>query len=467
MNLRGKRVVVIGFGKSGISAVRLLLVKGAAEVIVSESKPRSSLQPSYLSSMEVLGVKFETGGHNPDTFKKADLVVVSPGVDPKVYHEALALGIPVIGELELAYKFLTTEERENLIAITGTNGKTTTTAMISELFKFSGYKVFTGGNYGIPLSEYILSQSKVDKIVLEVSSFQLERIEEFRPKIGLLLNITPDHLDRYSSLEEYAFFKYKLFANQISEDYALLPLGDFFYAQFKDLIKGKVLFFSEKENSKSSAFLKEDRVVLNLGEEVESYSLTSFRLLGWHNKLNLAVSLLAGRLMGATPLACERLIREFTGFPHRLEWVGIYNYVIFINDSKATNVDATLQALRGLEGPIILILGGQHKGWTYKPLIPEIKHKVKALILMGAAKEIIYQDLKGATEIFMVEDLSQAVDLSFQLAKPYEIVLFSPACSSYDQFRDYQERGEFFKELVKKYSLLYNQGEAKKGEFYH
>jgi UDP-N-acetylmuramoylalanine-D-glutamate ligase len=221
MDVRGKKVVVVGFGKSGQSAVRLLLVKGA-NVVVSESKPKEKLPPSMVSSFEVQGVVFETGAHREETLRKADLVVVSPGVPQEVYLPALRAGVPVISELELAWSYLSEDEKERTVAITGTNGKTTTTAMVSDLFKFAGEKVFTGGNYGIPLSDYVLSNVKVDRIVLEVSSFQLERIETFAPKVGVLLNITPDHLERYRDLKEYAYYKYRLFENQTPEDFAIL-----------------------------------------------------------------------------------------------------------------------------------------------------------------------------------------------------------------------------------------------------
>jgi UDP-N-acetylmuramoylalanine--D-glutamate ligase len=451
MDLRGKRVVVLGFGRSGQAATRLLLVKGA-EVIVSDVNPRKKLHPSYLSSMEVQGVIFETGGHKVDTLKKADLLVVSPGVPQEVYLPALSAGVPVLSELELAFRFLTLEERSNLIALTGTNGKTTTTAMISELLKLSGYRVFTGGNYGIPLSEFVLSGSRVDKLVLEVSSFQLERIEEFAPRLGLLLNITPDHLDRYSSMEEYAYYKYRLFENQRAEDYALIPLKEPFYPKFKSLVKARVFYFSETEEEGSSAFLRGEEIVLRFQERTETYDLKNFRLLGTHNRINLATGLLAGRIMGATEEACIRLIKEFTGFPHRLEFVGTYGGVTFVNDSKATNVDATLQALRGLSGPLILILGGRHKGASYAGLIPLIKEKVKTLILMGEARFILQEDLGGLVDTYLAEDLPQAIAITFQVAHPGDIVLLSPACSSFDQFRDYQERGDVFKELVKKYA---------------
>lgn len=464
MDLRGKKVVVIGFGRTGQAVTRLLLVKGA-EVIVSEAREREALPPSYLSSMEVQGVIFETGGHKPETLKKADLIVVSPGVPPQVFSPALERGRPILSELELAFRFLSPEERENLIAITGTNGKTTTTAMVSELLKLSGFKVFTGGNYGIPLSEYVLSNVKLDKIVLEVSSFQLERIETFSPKIGLLLNITPDHLDRYRSLEEYAYYKYRLFENQNLSAFSLLPWGEPFFERFKKMVKGQIFWVSEGEREEVSAFFDEERVVLRW-EDKEVYSLREFRLLGTHNRFNLTMALLAGRLSGANPSACQRLIKEFTGFPHRLEYVGTFGGVTFINDSKATNVDATFQALKGLFGPIILILGGRHKGASYLPLAPLIKEKVKVLILMGEARFVIQQELGDLVETYLAEGLPEAIAISFKVSRPGDLVLLSPACSSFDQFKDYQERGEVFKELVKKYAPEYFKENSSK-EVYH
>lgn len=464
MELRGKRVVVVGFGKSGQAVTRLLLVKGA-EVIVSEARPREALPPSFLASMEVQGVIFETGGHNPDTFKKADLIVISPGVPQSVVAPALKKGIPLLGELELAYQLLKTEERDNLIAITGTNGKTTTTAMVSELLKLAGFRVFTGGNYGIPLSEFVLSGIKVDKLVLEISSFQLETIVEFSPKIGLLLNITPDHLDRYNSMEEYAYFKYRLFEKQNNQDWAVLPLEEPFFRVFRELVRGKPLFFAENRKEQASAYLEGEEVVLSLEKE-ERYSLSSFKLLGVHNRLNLACALLVGRLAGADREACEKLIENFVGFPHRLEYVGTFGGVTFVNDSKATNVDATLQALKGLPGPLILILGGRHKGSSYAPLKELIREKVRILILMGEARYIILEELGGTVETYLEENLYSAMRKVFEIAIPGDIVLLSPACSSHDQFRDYHERGEVFRELVLKYAPKFLGNSMERG-IYH
>lgn len=451
MELRNKKVVVLGYGKSGISATRLLLVKGA-NVIISEKRKKEELSPSLISTFEIGGgVIFETGGHRKNTIISADLVVVSPGVPREVYEVCYKKGIPVWSELELAWRFLSQKEKENTIAITGTNGKTTTTSIVSELLKLSGYKVFTGANFGIPLSDYVLSQAKVDKLVLEVSSFQLETVETFSPKVGILLNITPDHLERYQNEEEYAYYKYRLFEKQKKEDYSILPYKEQWFEKFRELVKGILLFFGKEPGI--SAYLKnEEEFVLKIGEEEEIYSFLGFKLKGIHNKLNYLAGSLGARLLGASKESVAKLVKEFVGFPHRLEFIGTFGGVYFINDSKATNVDATLQALNSVNYPVILILGGKHKGASYQPLVPLIKEKVKTLIIMGEAKYIIAEELQGLTETYLVDNLAEALALAFKISKPGDTVLFSPACSSFDQFSDYQERGEIFRELVLKYA---------------
>ncbi len=450
MDMKDKRVVVLGFGKSGKAVVKLLLKIGA-EIIVSEARDLNSISPESLNFFKSQGVYFETGGHKKETLLSADFVVVSPGVPREVYHECLKKEIPVLSELELAWIFL--RNKENTIAITGTNGKTTTTAMVSELLKLSGYRVFTGGNYGIPLSELVVSNVSPDKIVLEVSSFQLENTYTFSPKVGILLNITPDHLERYNSFEEYVYYKYKLFEFQNKDCHAILPVNAPYFDEFKYLIKGNILFFDEKENKEAKAYLRasnissEDGFVLKLKNK-EFYSFLGFKLLGVHNKVNFMVASLGARLLGGTPESIKKIITEFRGFPHRLEYLGEFGGVYFINDSKATNVDATLQALKSLPGSIILILGGKHKGASYSPLIPYIKEKVRILILMGESRSIMAEELNGLTETYISESLSDAVLLAIKCAKPGDIVLLSPACSSFDQFKDYKERGEFFRKVV-------------------
>ncbi|MCD6490431.1 MAG: UDP-N-acetylmuramoyl-L-alanine--D-glutamate ligase [Thermodesulfobacterium sp.] len=467
MDLKNKKVVVLGFGKSGKAAVRLLLKLGA-EVIVSEAKELDAFSSENLELFKSQGVHFETGSHRKETLLSADLVITSPGIPREVYAECLKKDIPVIGEIELAWQFL--KNKEETIAITGTNGKTTTTAMVSELLKLSGYKVFTGGNYGIPLSELVISDVSVNKVVLEVSSFQLENIQSFSPKVGILLNISPDHLERYSSFKEYAYYKYRLFEYQNKNCYAILPFQEKWFNDFKDLINGQILLFDEKENESAKAYLKSSKIsskdgfIINLKDK-EFYSFLGFKLLGIHNKINFMVASLGARLLGSTKESIEKLINKFRGFPHRLEYIGEFGGIYFINDSKATNVDATLQALKSLPSSVILILGGIHKGASYSPLIPYIKEKVRILILMGESRFIIAEELNGFTETYMSETLHDATLLAIKCAKPGDIILLSPACSSFDQFNDYKERGEAFRRVVLNQAFLHFK--EKKKELLH
>lgn len=455
MNLKGKKIVIIGFGKSGKAATKLLLNQEPKEIIVSESMDKSQIPLETLKFFESQGVYFETGGHKKETLLSSDLIVVSPGVPREIYQICIKKGIPVLSELELAWQLLPEPKKSEVIAITGTNGKTTTTAIVSELLKLSGYKVFTGGNYGIPLSELVISNTPVEKIVLEISSFQLENIHTFYPKIGILLNIAPDHLERYTSEEEYAYYKYKIFENQKNENDSILPFQEKWFDKFKKMVKGKLNFFDEKENLKAKAFIKNEGFVLNLQTQ-EFYSFYGFKLLGIHNKINFMVASLGARLGGATQESIRTLIPQFTGFPHRLEYIGEFNGIYFINDSKATNVSATISALKSLPGcSIILILGGKHKGGSYADLIPYIKEKVKTLILMGDSRFILAEELKDLTETHITENLKDATLLAIKSAKPGDIVLLSPACSSFDQFKNYEERGNYFRNLVLTYTNIY------------
>ncbi|HHI96751.1 MAG TPA: UDP-N-acetylmuramoyl-L-alanine--D-glutamate ligase [Thermodesulfatator atlanticus] len=442
--LRGRKVVVMGFGRSGQAALRLLLVLGA-RVVVSEARPREKLSASLLRNFEEQGVVFETGGHRPETLTQADLVVVSPGVPRQQYAPALAKGIPVWGELELAFRFLTPTKK--VIAITGTNGKTTTTAMVTDILRLSGQRVFVGGNYGTPLSEFLLTGEKAEVVVLEVSSFQLETIETFRPKVAVILNITPDHLERYRDFEEYALAKARIYENQKADDFVILPEKLPTPLPFPH---GKVFFFGHE--TKIGARLTPGGFFLQWEEEREFYSFVGFKPLGEHNRLNFAVAALAARLAGATREGVQEAVRAFVGFPHRLEFIGSFGGVYFVNDSKATNVDATVKALEGLSAPIVLIMGGQHKGGSYRPLLSLVKEKVRLLILMGESRYLMAEDLGGIVETKIVENLEEAVAVAISEARVGDTVLLSPAAASFDQFENYQERGDVFRELVLGYA---------------
>ncbi len=462
--LKEKRVVVIGFGRSGQAAVKLLL-KCGARVIVSESKPLDYFSEELINSFVRDGVAFEVG-HAEALLSSADLVVVSPGVPKEVYKICIRKDIPVIGELELAWQCLPRELKENTVAITGTNGKTTTTAMCGEMLRLSGYKTFIGGNYGIPLSDLVVKGAKVEKVVLEVSSFQLETIETFSPRIGVLLNITPDHLDRYSSFEEYAYYKYRLFEYQGREDFSILPLREAWFHKYRPLVRGKIIYFAEEPFPGKGAFLKEEKeLVIRLDEE-EVYDFSSFKLCGMHNRLNCAAAALSARLIGARKEAVSELIDTFVGFSHRMEYIASFAGVDFINDSKATNVDATLKALESLSGSVILIMGGRFKGGKYEVLRPQIKAKVKTLILMGEARERLGEELEGVVETKYAKNLKEAFQLALKASKPGDVILLSPGCASFDEFKNYEERGEAFRRLVLEEAPRFY-GEEKSQRVYH
>ena len=451
--LRGARVVVLGFGRSGRAAARLLAVLGA-RVLVSENRTAEELPPGEYYAFLERGVEFETGGHRPETLLSADLIVVSPGVPPAVYREAREKGIPVIGELELAWRAL--RKKVPLVAITGTNGKTTTTAMVSDILRLSGFRVFTGGNFGVPLSEYVLSGEPAERVVLEVSSFQLETIENFQPEVGVILNLAPDHLERYEDLADYARAKLRVIENLSGEGVGLLPHPGLFGAGGEILLRelsetrGRLLFFGDFPGLPVEVRERDFVLKLEGGEEV--YSFSGFRLCGRHNRLNFAVAAMAARLVGGRPEAVKKALRSFVGFPHRLEYIGSFGGVYFVNDSKATNVDATARALESLSPPLILIAGGLHKGASYRPLYELVKSRVRLLILMGASRFVMAEELSGATEIRLVENLPEALAVALREARPGDTVLLSPAAASFDQFSGYEERGEVFRDLVLSYA---------------
>ncbi len=461
MDLRGAKVTVLGFGNSGKAATRLLLVLGA-DVTVSEARDWDELPQGDLYNFLEQGVRFETGGHSEDLLLSSDLVVVSPGVSPEVFEGARKKGIPVWGELELAYRTL--KDKKSVVAVTGTNGKTTTVAMVSDILKLSGFRVFTGGNFGIPLSEYVLSGEGAHWVVLEVSSFQLETVSSFKPRAAAVLNLTPDHMERYGTLEEYARTKLKVFQNQGEDDIAVLPHpglfgwgGELLLNELTEL-RSRLLFFGDHPGL--DAEVSDLRLVLRAFGAEETYSFAGFRLLGRHNRLNFAAAALLARACGASEEAVEKALKSFVGFPHRMEFVGSFGGVYFVNDSKATNVDATLKALEGLSGPLVLIAGGLHKGASYRPLFELIRKKVRVLILMGASRFVMAEELSGATETYMVEGLADAVALAFKLARPGDTVLLSPAAASFDQFENYEERGDVFRELVLNYAPKYLKEES-------
>ena len=445
MELKGKTVLVVGLARTGAATVQFLAKRGA-KVKASDAKTSAELAP-FLEPLLDLAVDFELGGHTESFFSDSDLIVMSPGVPlnlPPV-AKALAKGIPVIGEVELAFRFL----RRPLIAITGTNGKTTTTTLVGEMLRGSGKKVFVGGNIGSPLIGYVAGPQDDDWVVAEISSFQLERVGDFRPKISALLNLTEDHLDRYETFGEYAAAKERIFARQKKEDYALLNADDPLVSALAPGLEPQVLLFSARRAVSFGSYLTPEGIIFQGPNGTrEMFDLSRIRIKGAHNLENLMAAVAVAKMCGCPREALQRVMEEFPGIEHRLEWVRRLDGVSYFNDSKGTNVGSVVKSLQSFEEPVILIAGGKDKGGDYGPLKGLIAERVKGMALIGEAKERMFSALGGLTESAKLGSLEEAVRWARSKARPGGIVLLSPACSSYDMFANYQERGKRFKEIV-------------------
>ena len=433
------RVLVVGLGTTGVALIKFLASLGK-RVTVTDMKGQDQLS---FSLGELAGVPFVSrlGGHKKEDFIDHRLIVISPGVetDNEYLKVARKEGARVIGEIELASSFI----KEPIIAVTGTNGKTTTTTLLGEIFREAFGEIFVGGNIGNPLINYVSTGQKADWVIVEVSSFQLETIETFRPHIAILLNITEDHLDRYPSFEAYVSAKERIFENQTASDYALINSR----LKAPDAIKARVLSFSTSETEGVDAFLADGLLSVSLGENRYQYRREISPLVGIHNSENLLASLMASHLAGIEQPVIERALAGFKGLAHRVEFVREVGGVRFFNDSKATNVDAAKRALESIEGGVVLIAGGKDKGGSYGAIIP-FASRISGLVLLGEAKERIEKELGPYTKTYAEASLADAVKRAFSVASPGETVLFSPMCSSFDMFRDYKERGNIFKEVV-------------------
>ena len=448
--LRGKRVVVVGMAATGMAAAEFLSQQGAT-VIVTEIKTADMLG-DYPRRLRSLNVELEMGQHAPATFDSADVIVLSPGVDPAALPlaRARAKGIPIVSEVELASWFLTPP----LIAITGTNGKSTTTALIGHLLFAWGKKVFVGGNIGTPLTQYLLGDDAADYIVAEISSFQLEAITTFRPFISLLLNVGEDHLTRHPTLAAYAAAKARIFQNQGVNDWAVLNHDDMIVRSLIPQIKAQLLLFSREQQGGDLGawFEAPDTVVYKGKSKEERFSLARVKIKGMHNVENIMAAVAAAMICGAPREIIQDALDTFAGLEHRLELVGEWRGVSVYNDSKATNVASALTALKSLDAPIILLAGGRDKGGSYAPLRGVMKERVKALILMGEAKEKMRAAFQDLLPIYIVAGMEEGVRLAWNIAQGGEAILLSPACSSYDMFHDYEDRGRIFKEIVRRVS---------------
>jgi UDP-N-acetylmuramoylalanine--D-glutamate ligase len=440
----GKRVLVAGLARTGL--VTALFAAGyGATVTATDEKSESELGETA-ARLHAAGVKLELGGHSDATFLAQDLIVLSPGVPVKLAPVALARsrGVTVWSEIELAWRFL----RGKLVAITGSNGKTTTTSLVAHILKTAQIQTFVGGNIGVPLLSLVESSVDSSVTVAEISSFQLEAIEAFRPEIGVLLNLTPDHLDRHASFEEYAAAKMRLFENQLDRDCAVLNANDPEVTR-RMPSRQQVFWFSRQKRVAAGAFLRDGQIFFrHEGSEVALARRDQISLRGEHNVENVLAACSAAYLAGATPAAIASGVKTFRGVEHRLEFVAEIGGAKFYNDSKATNVDAALKAIEAFSEPLIVILGGKDKGSPYTPLAESLRERARLAILIGAAADKIATDLGDAVETSHAGTLDRAVQLASERARPGDVVLLAPACSSFDQFENYEDRGRTFKELV-------------------
>lgn len=442
--LEGKSAVVVGLGRTGISVSRFLRSSGAS-VIATDSKEAGKIEG--VNSLLSMGVNVRAGGHDGVGLDGVDLVVVSPGVpsDLPLLERARENGAEVISEIELAWRFMDAP----VLAIAGTNGKTTATALLGEVMKKAGFSAFVGGNIGTPAIEYVENGGGADFIVLEVSSFQLETTRHFRPRVGALLNITDDHLDRYRDFGHYAETKFRLFENQAAGDFAVYNANDPAITGRAGLLGcGRAVPFTIEGSLDEGLFLDGGYIVFRHDGSREEYPISGIRLKGLHNIENVMAVIASARLSGANREAVLAALSSFTGLHHRMEVVRELGGITYIDDSKGTNVGALMMALKGLKGPVVLIAGGVDKGGDYGVLADLIKEKVKLMVLIGEARPKIEKALGGFSRTVLAESFEEAVATAHKNALPGDTILLSPACSSFDMFRDYKERGERFRSLV-------------------
>ena len=444
MELNGKRVLVVGLGKSGVASA-LFMKKQGARVTVSDTKSGDELRNEIPVLLDH-GITVETGGHGDRTFQGQDLIVVSPGVpvDAPPLVQARSLGENVIGEIELAAQFLPGP----IVAITGSNGKTTTTTLTGEIMTASGFPALVGGNIGTPAISLAERAKPGTVIVLEISSFQLETIQSFRPKVAVVLNVTPDHLDRHRTFEIYAAAKTRIFENQQSEDCAVLNADDSTCVAMSKKTRAQIYWFSRQNEVERGAWVRDGNIVFRDGSgQREIMQVSEIPLKGAHNLENVLAAVCASVLMGCSAEKIRQAVHGFKAVEHRLEFVASIGGVDYYNDSKATNVDATIKALESFPSNIHLIVGGKDKGSDYTVLKDLLRQRVKRVYTIGAAAGKIESQIKGA-EVVHAETLENAIRQAHSSAQAGDVVLLAPACASFDQFKSYEHRGRVFKDAV-------------------
>jgi len=444
MELKGKRTLVVGLGKSGVASALFMKAHGA-RVTVSDTKSGDELRNEIPVLLDH-GITVETGGHGERTFRGQDLIVVSPGVpvDAPLLVQARSLGEAVIGEIELAAQFLPGP----ILAITGSNGKTTTTTLIGEIMAAAGCPTLVGGNIGTPAISLAERARPETVIVLEISSFQLETIQTFRPKVAVVLNVTPDHLDRHRTFEVYTDAKARIFENQQGSDFAVLNADDPTCVAMGSRTRAQVFWFSRQKEVQQGAWVRDGNIVFRDGKgQREVLQVSEIPLKGAHNLENVLAAVCSAALMGCAPEKIRQAVHDFKAVEHRLEFVATIKGVDYYNDSKATNVDATIKALESFPANIHLILGGKDKGSDYTVLNELIRQRVKRIYTIGAAAAKIESQVKGA-EVVHAETLENAIRKASAAAQSGDIVLLAPACASFDQFKSYEHRGKVFKEII-------------------
>jgi UDP-N-acetylmuramoylalanine--D-glutamate ligase len=444
VELKNKRVLVVGVARTGVATALFCSARGAV-VTATDSRTEPEVGGD-IAKLREAGLTLEFGGHRESTFLQQDLIIPSPGVpaDFPMLQAARASGVTVWSEIELAYRF----RRGRLIGITGSNGKTTTTSLIEHLLRAASFPTILTGNIGTPLISCVDRMTHDTITVVELSSFQLEMIQSFRTDISVFLNLTPDHLDRHGTMESYVAAKSRIFANQTEEDAAILNADDPATTPLAPT-RPQIYWFSRKQRVGQGAFLRgEDLVFRREGVEEIVLKRSDIPLPGTHNLENTLAAIAAARLAGAGAKAITEAVRTFPGVEHRLEFVADVNGVRYYNDSKATNVDATLKALDAFPGRILVILGGKDKGSDYTLLQQTLGAKAILALLIGAAAEKIEHQIAGSVAIERAGTLERAVGIASHAARPGDIVLLAPACASFDQFQNYEERGRVFKRLV-------------------
>jgi len=453
MEIAGKNITVVGLGKTGMALARFLKKRGAA-VVVTDMAAEEDLGPQ-VQELRQMNIPLEAGRHRPETFQQADLIVLSPGVPHTIAPvvRARETGTVVMGEIELASRFI----QEPIVAVTGTNGKTTTTELLGDMLKCSGLDVFVGGNIGDPLIGYIDEGRRADVIVAEISSFQLDTIDHFRPHIAVLLNITIDHLDRYPDFEAYAAAKMRIFENQQPNDITVLNSSDPLVRSLTSDLKNKKLFYPQARTDEDGAVINGSRIRFQINDpglldasrqRQWSLDLSRLKLRGRHNLENACAAGLAAIAAGARPEAIQEALDQFHGGAHRLEYLDTIADVEFFNDSKATNVDAVIRAVQCFDKPVVLIMGGLDKGSNFEPLRNIFRGHIKSLIVMGQAAGLIRTALGDWTPTAEATSMADAVKQAWQAASPGDVVLLSPGCASFDMYDNYAQRGDDFRQKV-------------------